>query len=216
MVRPVDLCLEMRAGRAARRPDRPRAEPCPRTIGHEIVHRRTDHGCVDPAEVGRVLGVRQAGEREEPGIVGLVRQTQRAPAFERVDHAADATSCRARVPCLYGDGVLRLDRHETQLAVRVAALVFVAAWLFSTRLQGLVPYWIPFVVLCAAELEFAVRGWRDSRSGATASPAETRERRLPGADDEDLGWGKVVEGDDGELIWVPPPTRQRSGSRRLL
>ena len=94
----------------------------------------------------------------------------------------------------------------------MAALVFVAAWLFSEHLQRLVPFWIPFALLLAAEVELAVRGWRE-RGAPIAAPDALRERRLPGADDADLGWGEVVEDDEGGLVWTPPPPRAARGRR---
>lgn len=109
------------------------------------------------------------------------------------------------------------DRRTTQLALRVAALLFVACWLFARSLQELVPFWIPFVILLAAELELGVRAWREPRGGLPrAGTEEVRERRLPGSDDADLGWGQVVEDDEGELVWIPPPERPRRKGRRLV
>ena len=58
------------------------------------------------------------------------------------------------------------ERRRIQTALRFAALVFVLAWLFSEELQVRVPFWIPFAALLAAEVEFLVRGWRESRGGA--------------------------------------------------
>jgi hypothetical protein len=58
----VDLRIEMRAGRAARCPDRPRPEARPGPIGDEIVCGRANDGDVHPLELGRILGVRKAAE----------------------------------------------------------------------------------------------------------------------------------------------------------
>jgi hypothetical protein len=109
------------------------------------------------------------------------------------------------------------DRRRLQLALRVAGLVFVVAWLFSWRLQRLVPFWVPFAVLLAAEAEFLLRGVRERRvEQPPAAPEAMAERRAPGADDADLGWGDLVEDEDG-LRYVPPPLRApRRRSRRLL
>ena len=97
----------------------------------------------------------------------------------------------------------------------MAALVFVAAWLFSTALQRLIPFWIPFALLLAAELELAVRAWRELRQGTPTTPPEhLLERRLPGADDADLGWGEIVEDGEGGVVWTPPPRRQPRRGRR--
>jgi hypothetical protein len=85
----VDARLEVRPGRAARGPDRPRSEAGAWPVGDEVVHRRPDDRHVEPAELGRTLRVRRAGEREQPGIVGLV--AERLPARERVDHGASGS-----------------------------------------------------------------------------------------------------------------------------
>ena len=84
----VDAGLEVRPGRAARRPDRTRREPRARPVGDEIVGGRSHDRDIGAPELGGVLGVRGAAEREQPRVVGLVRQTEAAPAFEWVDHAA--------------------------------------------------------------------------------------------------------------------------------
>ena len=55
----VDLRLEVRAGRAARRADRARAEAGTRPVGDEVVGRRADDRDVDAVELRRVLRVRQ-------------------------------------------------------------------------------------------------------------------------------------------------------------
>jgi hypothetical protein len=108
-----------------------------------------------------------------------------------------------------------IDRRRSQQAMRVAALVFVAAWLFSDWLQHLVPFWIPFVLLLAAEIELGLRAWRESRQGAPVTkPEHLREKRLPGADDADLGWGDIVEDGEGGVMWTPPPPRTPRRRRR--
>lgn len=112
----------------------------------------------------------------------------------------------------------RVDRRRVQLAVRAGALGFVAWWLLSRRLQEIVPYQLPFAVLVVSEAEFLVRAWRDRRAGVRSpAPHVLVERRLPGADDADLGWGELVEDDAGELVYVPPPARpeRRRGGRLL-
>jgi len=92
--------------------------------------------------------------------------------------------------------------------VRVAALAFVVVWLFVDELRELVPFWLPFVVLLAAELEFVLRGRRE--------PARPLRRRVPpGPEDADLGFGEIVEEDDGPR-YVPPPVREPIGRRRLF
>lgn len=90
--------------------------------------------------------------------------------------------------------------------IRAAALGFVLAWLFVPALQERVPFWVPFAVLAAAELEFAVRGWREGRVGGPPPAEPAAARRAPGADDADLGWGRIVEDEDG-LRYEPPPRR---------
>ncbi len=110
-----------------------------------------------------------------------------------------------------------MDRRSAQNAVRVGALGFVVAWLFTRSLQDVIPFWLPFVILLLAELEFLVRGWRERQGGAPApSREELAGRRGPSGDDADLGWGEIVEEGD-QLVYVPPPARRaRGGLRRLM
>ena len=96
-----------------------------------------------------------------------------------------------------------VDRNTVQTAVRVAAIVFVVAWLFVEALREVVPFWLPFVVLLAAEVEFVVRGRREL-------PLPRRRRIPPGPEDADLGFGELVEEEDG-YRYVPPPTRPPRG-----
>ena len=92
----------------------------------------------------------------------------------------------------------RVDRATFQSAVRAAALVFVAAWLFSDGVRAWVPVWVPILVLLAAEVEFVVRGRREEQQSSGRIP--------PGPEDADLGFGELVEDEDG-LRFVPPPAR---------
>jgi hypothetical protein len=101
----------------------------------------------------------------------------------------------------------RPDRAAFQSAVRAAALVFVVAWLFSDGVRAWVPVWAPIAVLLAAEIEFVIRGRRDEpRPAATRIP--------PGPEDADLGFGELVEDEDG-IRFVPPPARADRQGRRL-
>ena len=81
----LDLCFEVRPRRAAGRANRARAEACPRPVGDEVVRRRADDRDVDTLELGWVLRVRKASEREQARVVGLLPVL--APALERVNHA---------------------------------------------------------------------------------------------------------------------------------
>ena len=101
-----------------------------------------------------------------------------------------------------------IDRNGAQLVLRVAAIGFVVAWLFVERLREVVPFWLPFVVLLAAEVEFVLRGRLES-------PGPRRRRVPPGPEDADLGFGELVEEDDG-YRYVPPPARPTRGPRRRL
>lgn len=111
---------------------------------------------------------------------------------------------------LYSASVPPWDRQRVQLAARLGGLAFVVAWLFSARLQGPIPFWLPFLILAATELEFLARGWRQPRAGRRprATQAELQ-RRLPGKHDADLGWVEI-EGEDGEptLVAAPPAPRR--------
>ena len=101
-----------------------------------------------------------------------------------------------------------IDRSSVQTAVRVAALAFVLAWLFVDALQAWLPFWLPFVVLLGTELEFVLRGRREP-------PRPQRPRTPPGPEDADLGFGELVEDEEG-LHYVPPPPRAERRARRLV
>ena len=103
----------------------------------------------------------------------------------------------ARRPRTYRCGVI--GRGRVQLVVRLAAVVFVLAWLFVDALQAWVPFWLPFVVLLGTELEFVLRGRSEPRRPA-------RRRAPPGPEDADLGFGELVEDEEG-VHWLPPPPR---------
>jgi hypothetical protein len=101
-----------------------------------------------------------------------------------------------------------VDRSRVQLVLRVAAIVFVVAWLFVERLRELVPFWLPFVVLLAAEIEFVLRGRLEA-------PGPRRRRVPPGPEDADLGFGELVEEEDG-YRYVPPPPRPARSRRQTV
>ena len=100
-----------------------------------------------------------------------------------------------------------LDRGTLQSSIRAAALVFVVAWLFSVDLRAWIPVWLPIVILLAAEVEFVLRG-------RTERPRHESRRVAPGPEDADLGFGELVEDDDG-IRFVPPPARPERARRRL-
>jgi hypothetical protein len=103
----------------------------------------------------------------------------------------------------------RVERDEVQAALRAAAIVFVVAWLFLDDLRAWIPFWLPLVLLLAAELEFVLRGRLDRPRRVAGG------RVPPGPEDADLGFGELVEDVDG-LRLLPPPTRPaRRRSRRL-
>ncbi len=90
--------------------------------------------------------------------------------------------------------------------------MLVVAWLFSGRLQAALPFWLPFAILAATEVEFVASGWREARTvQAGSSPQEALERRLPDAADADLGWVEET-GADGMVVLVPAPPRRRRRS----
>jgi hypothetical protein len=99
-------------------------------------------------------------------------------------------------------------RSSLQTGVRIAALVFVLAWLFVDRLQAWVPFWLPFVVLLATEVEFVL--------GGRSEPRRTQSRRTPpGPEDADLGFGELVDDDEG-VRWIPPPARPKPPRSRWV
>ena len=90
MAHPVDPRLEVVRGRRRRRPHGAGAEARARQVGDELVERRADDGDVEAGELGRVLGVREVREREQPGPDGLVVEAvMPPPALDRIDHAAN-------------------------------------------------------------------------------------------------------------------------------
>jgi hypothetical protein len=99
------------------------------------------------------------------------------------------------------------DRATLQAAVRAAALVVVVAWLFSDDVRAWVPIWVPIVLLLGAEIEFVLRGRREGPRPATT-------RVPPGPEDADLGFGEIVEDDEG-IRFLPPPARPERRGRRL-
>ena len=105
-----------------------------------------------------------------------------------------------------------LSRETVQAAARVGAFVFVVLWLLSGELQGVIPFWLPFAILAAMEVEFVVGGIRERRHGPPAHPAS---RRFPGRDDADLGWVETVD-EEGEPVLVAAPPRERRRSRLPL
>ena len=100
-----------------------------------------------------------------------------------------------------------VDRGTVQASIRAAALVFVVAWLFSDDLRAWIPVWLPIVVLLAAEVEFVLRG-------RSEQPRRESRRVAPGPEDADLGFGELVEDEDG-IRFLPPPTRPERRRRRL-
>ena len=100
------------------------------------------------------------------------------------------------------------SRSSLQTGLRIAALVFVLAWLFVDTLQEWLPFWLPFVVLLATELEFVLRGRTEPRRPA-------RRRTPPGPEDADLGFGELVEDEEG-VHWAPPPARADPPRSRWL
>ena len=105
--------------------------------------------------------------------------------------------------------VTRLSRNDLQTAARVGALAFVLLWLLSSGLQAVIPFWLPFAILAATEVEFVVGGIRERRRGTPERPAS---RRLPGAADADLGWVETVD-EEGEPVFAPAPPRAARRSR---
>jgi len=88
-------------------------------------------------------------------------------------------------------------------------LCFVLLWLLSDQLQAAIPFWLPFAILAATEIEFVIRGMLERRHGVEPAPAS---RRLPGAADADLGWVETVD-EEGEPVLVaaaPRPPRRSS------
>ncbi len=93
--------------------------------------------------------------------------------------------------------------------MRVAALAFVLAWLFVEALRAWVPFWLPFAVLLATEVEFVLRGRREPRR-------PQRRQTAPGPEDADLGFGQLVEDEHGIRFLPPPPRPERRRRLRAL
>lgn len=104
-------------------------------------------------------------------------------------------------------------RHRAQAALRACLVVLVVLWLFSSTVRAWLPFWLPLLVLAAFEVEFVVRAQRERRLGA---PTARGTRVGPGAEDADLGWGTLVEDEDGARWEPPPPRAPRPRGRRLL
>lgn len=106
-----------------------------------------------------------------------------------------------------------MHRERLQIAVRVTLVALVVAWLFSESLRARLPVWLPLLTLAVFEAEFVARAWWERRH---ASGGRSPRRVGPGVEDADLGWGELVEEDDG-VRWIPPPARERrSRGRRAL
>lgn len=97
-------------------------------------------------------------------------------------------------------------RERLQLAVRVTLVALVVAWLFSESLRARLPVWLPLLTLAVFEAEFVARAWWERRHGLGGRAVR---RAGPGVEDADLGWGQLIEDDDG-VRWVPPPARERA------
>ena len=80
----IDPDLNAGPGLEARAPDSARAKASPRPVGDEVVRGSADDGDVHARKVGRILGPRDPGIRQQPRIVGL---PEAAPASSRVEHA---------------------------------------------------------------------------------------------------------------------------------
>lgn len=93
--------------------------------------------------------------------------------------------------------------------MRIGLLAIVVLWLLSPTLQAVIPFWLPFVVLAALEVELLVGGIRQRRYGWEPHPSE---RRLPGPADADLGWVETAD-EEGEPMLVAAPPRARRRSR---
>jgi hypothetical protein len=104
--------------------------------------------------------------------------------------------------------VRRWERETIQAGARAAALVVVVAWLFVADLRAWIPIWLPLVLLLAAEVEFVLRGRREQ-------PGRRPTGGRPGPEDADLGFGELVEDEDG-FRYVPPPPRAARGRHRAL
>ena len=100
------------------------------------------------------------------------------------------------------------ERASVQSAARAAALVLVVAWLFVGDLRAWIPIWLPLVLLFAAELEFVLLGRREQ-------PGRRAAGGRPGPEDADLGFGELVEVEEG-FRYVPPPPRPTRARRPAL
>ena len=96
--------------------------------------------------------------------------------------------------------MVRTERM-TGFVPRALVLGAILAWLFSDALRASIPALVPVVALVALEGEYLVRAYRDRGPRQVRGPA-------PGAEDADLGWGELVEDEQG-VRFDPPPVRRR-------
>lgn len=103
---------------------------------------------------------------------------------------------------------MRADRDTVQAVLRAAALIVVAAWVFVDALSTRLPLWLPLVVLLAAEVEFVLQARRQR-------PGRQARQSGPGPEDADLGFGELVEDEDGYRLIPPAPRVPRGRHRRI-
>lgn len=114
---------------------------------------------------------------------------------------------------------MRPPGHRLRLVLRLACWALVAVWFLVDAVRAGLPFWVPFVALIAAEVEYLARALGE-RGREAAPERDLAARRQPGEADADLGWGSLLEDVDeaGNSVvrWVPPPARTPAGSRRAL
>jgi hypothetical protein len=88
------------------------------------------------------------------------------------------------------------------VTLRIAAVVFIAAWFLVPQLRDWIPVWLPFLALAALEIAFLAGAWRERDA-----PRRPRGRPPQEGDIADLGgeeWLEPVLVEvEGHQVWLP-------------
>ena len=92
--------------------------------------------------------------------------------------------------------------------LRLVAVASILAWFFSSRLQGWIPLWLPFLGFAALEVHFLVAGLRERGLREHVLPASRSRGRSPQEIDVAEFGGEewlepVLARIDGQDVWLP-------------